>query len=307
MAVSYIDPIERAWERVRGVLLQPFSIETWVVVGFAAFLAGLPSQWAGLKWTQRVRVDFPPDFGELFRWPWSSWGHSPWLLWGLPLAGLGLLVGVALLWLSSRGKFIFLENMLTGRGAIVEPWKRYGRLGDSLFLWRLGFCLAALLVFAVLLAPMAWAGRGFDSGMARPFGALAAAGATLTSIALGVLVGLTLLFLESFVVPLMYQRQIRATEAWRVFLVLLRRNPAEFIVYGLLIALAGVAAMLGLLAASVVTCCILPLVLSVPYVQSVLLLPLSGLFRLYSLEFLGQFGPEYVVSGPPAPPAAPSP
>ena len=58
-----------------------------------------------------------------------------------------------------------------------------------------------------------------------------------------------------------------------------------------------VAVLLGLIAAAIVTCCILPLLLSVPYVHSVLLLPLTGFYRLYSLEFLQQYGPDFTVLG----------
>ena len=52
---------------------------------------------------------------------------------------------------------------------------------------------------------------------------------------------------------------------------------------------------LCLIALAVVTCCVLPLLLSVPYLRSVLLLPLSGFFRLYGVEFLEQFGPQYAL------------
>ena len=42
-------------------------------------------------------------------------------------------------------------------------------------------------------------------------------------------------------------------------------------------------------ALSIATCCILPLLLSVPYLNSVLLLPVSVFYRNYSVEFLAQF------------------
>ena len=37
--------------------------------------------------------------------------------------------------MGSRGKFVFLDDVLRGRSAIGEPWGRCGRLGDSLFWW----------------------------------------------------------------------------------------------------------------------------------------------------------------------------
>lgn len=301
MAVSYIEPAERAWARTRRLLLQPFDLERWIVIGFAAFLAGLSGQWAGTSFIPRWRIDFPPDWGNLVSPPFGhlldGFRGSTWFLFGLPFAVAALAVGVALLWLSSRGKFIFLDNMVRQWAAFVDPWKKYGRLGQSLFLWRLGFWLAAFLFAGVFLAPSFWLGRTLGgTGVGQPFGVLVSFGATFGALILGVVVAYVALFLESFVVPLMYHREITAVEAWRLFLPLLRTRIPEFLAYGLVVLLGGVAVFLCLIAAAIATCCILPVLLWVPYVRSVLLLPLSGFYRLYSVEFLRQFGPEFAVT-----------
>ena len=55
---------------------------------------------------------------------------STWFQFGVPVALALLVIGVALLWLSSRGKLIFLDNMIQERAAFVDPWKRFRRLGD---------------------------------------------------------------------------------------------------------------------------------------------------------------------------------
>jgi hypothetical protein len=63
---------------------------------------------------------------------------------------------------------------------------------------------------------------------------------------------------------------------------------------------------LGIIVAGFLTCCIGFLILAIPYVGSVVLLPVSYLFRALSVEFLEQFGPEYVLfpaTTSPAPPA----
>jgi hypothetical protein len=298
LAVSYIEPAERAWARARRVLFQPVDVERWIVIGFAAFLAGLAGQWAGVSFIPRWKLGFPPDWGNLVVPPFESlldaFRDSTWFLFGVPFAVAVLAVGVALLWLSSRGKFIFLDNMVREWAAFVDPWKKYGRLGQSLFLWRLGFWLAALLIGGVILAPLFWLGRSLSgTGVGRPFGVLLSFGAAFGSLILGVVVAYIALFLEGFVVPLMYRCEITAVEAWRLFLPLLRTRLPEFLAYGLVILLGGVAVFLCLIAAAIATCCILPMLLWVPYLRSVLLLPLSGFYRLYSVEFLRQFGPEF--------------
>jgi len=60
--------------------------------------------------------------------------------------------------------------------------------------------------------------------------------------------------------------------------------------------------------AGLVTCCIGWLLLVIPYIGTVVTLPFWYTLRAFSLEFLGQFGPEYVMSPaasvqPEAPPA----
>ena len=304
MAVSYIDPVERAWSRTQRILFRKFDIETWVTVGFAAFLAGLAGEWAGLRLSPGWGYGFPPHLVDLLTPPFHGSGDFlrgiRWF--GAPLALIWLGVGVGLLWLGSRGKFVLLDDLVHERPAIVEPWNRYGKLGDSLFFWRLGFCVVALTAFALFVSPIFWLGHELTSAIGRPLGTLASFGATALSILLGLTAAFVALLLESFVVPLMYHRGIRSTEAWRLFLPLLRAHLPEFLVYGLLILFAGVGVVLCLIAVSILSCCILPLLLSLPYVRSVVLLPLTALLRLYSLEFLQQFGPDYTILGVPTEP-----
>ena len=312
MAASFIEPAERAWARTRTLLFRPVGVERWLVIGFAAFLSGLAGRWAGISVTPRWRLDFTRGWNSVVRAPFDNLAdsfHGPgWILLGVPIALALLALGLALLWIGSRGKLIFLDNMVQGRAAFVDPWKRYGRLGDSLFLWRLGFILAALLVTVALPAPMFVMARGLGgTDLGRPLGALLDIGASALTLVLGVLVAYIALFLECFVIPLMVRQQVTAVAAWRLFLPLLRARLPQFLLYGIVVLLGLVAVFLCLIALAVVTCCVLPLLLSVPYLRSVLLLPLSGFFRLYSVEFLEQFGPQYALRHPGVDPgAAPS-
>ena len=65
MAVSYIEPAERAWARTRRLLFRPVDVERWIVIGFSAFLAGLAGQWAGITAAPRWGFGFPPDWDDL--------------------------------------------------------------------------------------------------------------------------------------------------------------------------------------------------------------------------------------------------
>jgi len=300
---TYLDPLERAWTRIRRILLRPFVIEKWIVVGFAAFLAGLAGHWSGLGFGERWRLSLRPDFDSWRLSPYRSFTDAflgtSWFRYGVPLAFLFLILLVVVLWVSSRGKFIFLDNLVHDRPAIIAPWKRHRRLGNSLFFWRLGFALTLLSIFGLLVAPAFVLDRGLGhSSFGRPLGGLVALAAALVALVLGIVAAFVALFLESFVIPIMYQRNLTTMDAWRVFRPLLLRDPAAFVLYGVLILLAYVGSWLSVLALLVITCCIGPLLLSVPYLGSVLLLPLSGLYRLYSLEFLAEFGPDYALLPP---------
>ena len=317
MSAAFITPLERAWERTRKLLLDPFDIERWLVIGFAAFLAVLGGGGtSGIHWRTRspLRLDYYSDrpldgFTDLVAGPVWTW-------WAFPFAIFSIAIGVALLWVSSRGKFVFLDNMLHGRAAVVEPWKRFAGVGNSLFLWRLGFLVALFVVFGGLVGSMAGFGHMMNrpGELMQPLGAATIAAAALIGLVLGLLFALALLFLESFVVPLMYRDQSGAIEAWGKFLQLLRQNPFEFLVYAVIVLMALIALALAYVVAIPLSCCTIPFVLAIPYVNVVLLLPLYAVFRLYSVEFLSEFGPDWTIpaspltSPPPAsPPAAPPP
>jgi hypothetical protein len=60
---------------------------------------------------------------------------------------------------------------------------------------------------------------------------------------------------------------------------------------------------LGLLISVFATLCILPLLLAIPFVGTLVVLPLLALFRLYSIEFLAELGPEWTIPAPVAEPA----
>jgi len=195
-----------------------------------------------------------------------------------------------LLWVSSRAKLVFLDNVVHERAAIVEPWKRLGRLGDSLFWWRLGFIAVmlavVLVVVALVILPVASSSLG-DTLRGLSIAAVALGVVSIAAIAVVAL--LTLLLLESFVVPIMYLFDLKTTAAWRSLLPWLRRYLGWFIVYALVILVAAVAFQVVVLVLCLFTCCIVLL----PYVGTVILLPVWVLYRAFSVEFLAQFHPDF--------------
>jgi len=293
MQIRFLQPLSRAWDRMVAILFRPFEPVTWLVLAFAAWLAGLGGG-GGTGSTVGNSVDMDGLGRGWIPGGGGSWGHLFDRLWALPFLALAVLVliaiAVAILWVSSRAKLVWLESAVLGRAAIVEPWTRLGRLGDSLFLWRLGFTIVVIVV-AVILAGVIIGPAALlhDSHVLD--------GLSFAAIFLGVLFACVLaasaaviaLLLDAFVVPIMYRFQLTTTEAWKALLPWLRSMPGPFVLFALFTLMLAV--LFGVLYTVVIllTCCLAAL----PYVGTLLLLPFWLTWRLFTLEFLAQLDPGF--------------
>jgi hypothetical protein len=206
------------------------------------------------------------------------------------------------LWLRCRGKFIFLDNVFHDRAEIAEPWRNYKEQGNSLFLWMIGYGLVGLAVFAVVAVVAAFS-------LAVPFvqhRVFAGLGPTLAAnVVVWVVVGGIFAyigrFLEDFVIPLMYKDRLRATAAWARFFDLMGAQTLRFVGYGLFYLLLYFCAVALLLLFVVVTCCVAGCLMMLPYVGTVVILPMLVFFRCFSLEYLAQFDPGFRMKDIPLP------
>ncbi len=112
------------------------------------------------------------------------------------------------------------------------------------------------------------------------------------------IVGVISLFLDDFVVPIMYKKGITTTEAWHHFLTLFQQNIGHFLLYIFAKFVIGIIVFIVVMTAGVITCCIGFLLLMLPYIGSVVKLPVSYTLRAFSLEFLAQFGDEFTIFSP---------
>lgn len=199
---------------------------------------------------------------------------------------------------------MFLDNVIHNQAQVVKPWYEYRAEGNSLFLWRFFFGLLVFAIIAlyfvqcysvirdlyesrvqvsILIMPVIWMLLGF-------FGIL-------------LVIGYINLLLSDFVVPIMYKNRINAVEAWRQFLDLFSTHFFYFIGYGLVVLFLFILIVIGIVLAGLFTCCIGFVFLLMPYINAVVLLPISYTLRSFSVEFLEQFGPDYHIF--PRPPAGP--
>ncbi|MGH2628316.1 MAG: DUF7544 domain-containing protein, partial [Anaerolineales bacterium] len=100
-------------------------------------------------------------------------------------------------------------------------------------------------------------------------------------------------FLQSFVVPIMAKHHLTATAAWRRFLPLLRANAGGFALYTIVVLVAWLAVGMAVLFAGCLTCCIGFVLLAIPWLGTLPLLPALLFFRLLSVHYLAQLGPDY--------------
>ena len=309
--ISVTEPLGAAYARMKLVLFQPFDAGKWLVIGFCAWLAqlGEAGGGGGYGYNNRTFADKDAHPLEQIRHA-CSLVHDYVLLnlaWLLPVVAFAALLllalGVLFVWLSSRGQFMFLHCLAENRAEIVGPWDKHGRAANRLFLFRLVLWLAGmililpiLVVMIVLMVRMVMTGE-FDFPRIFPLVGLACA---LALVALGL--SLVQKFLVDFVVPILYLRGGTCRAACREFFQLLGAHAGVFVLYILFQIL--LALVLGMLVIWVVlmTCCTAGCLLVVPYIGTVVVLPILVFKRAYALLFLAQFGPAYDVFPPAAPP-----
>lgn len=309
--VSIAAAFGEAWERMKTILFRPFDPAKWLVLAFTAWLAGLTGGNTGVGWNVNRWPgggDSPdlewdgPGTGSVLRDIWEGatrwFADNPLWLFAAVLGCAGLILFfLALLWISSRGKFMFLDNVIHDRALVVAPWKRFRRLGNSHFLFQVMLTIVLLVFFLGLaatilgLAPWSWANAS-NLGWWWIFLAVA--------IPLLFLVLLTIayiqFFLDGFVVPLMHRHDLGVMAAWSRFGELFRRHPWPLLLSGLFLFILAIAAGLAIMAAGLMTCCVGFLFLMIPYVGTVLILPVPVIYRAFTLALLDQIDPGYFPS-----------
>jgi hypothetical protein len=289
--IEIFKPFGEAFELMKKILFQPFDLKKWLVIGFAAFLASLSggfnfsfnpfSRWSSREDQKAIAESFH-ELGSVGQMEW-------WMIALLVVAGLMILALVlALMWLGARGRFIFTDSIVRNRAAIVGPWKEFRAEGNSFFLFSL-LIILLLIAFAVigilgLAVPLIFQGAGSRPGLRLMI---------VFCVFLFFVVCLAFVWgvISQLMVLVMYRQRCLATRAFGQTLSLIAAHPGPLLVYVLFFLLLVIAAAMISCAAACVTCCIA----AIPYVGTVILLPIPVTLCAFSLLFLRQFGPDYDV------------
>lgn len=287
------------------MLFRPFAFAKWLTIAFAAFISGnfggSGGNFRGLSrlgngdW--RYRSETHGSF--------ANWDATPWIIAAVTgVVVIALVLAIVLMWVSSRGRFIFTDCVVKNRGAIVEPWREYRREGNSFFVFSL-VVAAGMLVLIGITVLAVFVPLGGVSGD-RTLGGAATAALVVVLIVFGLIWLALIVFwalISHFMVPVMYRRRCSAREALVDVAKLIFANPGPFILFVLfMIVLAIAVGIVGTMLACM-TCCVAAL----PYISTVVLLPAIVWLAAFRLLFLRQFGDQYDVWATVAPPTTPLP
>ena len=311
--ISVAEPVAPAYERVKQVLFKPFDLVKWFTIGFCAWLADLGESGGGGRFNSSngFNGDNNSQPAERFRHFYHESRDYVMdnLGWIIPVTVAVVLIGLALwvlmLWLSSRGKFMFLHCVALDKAEIGVPWSKFASAASNLFWFRLILGLIGMVLMLPLLVCIAFTILQMVlQGEVDFAGVMTAACLGLAFILLSLVFALIRKFMVDFVVPIMFLRGGNCVVAWREFYELLSANLWKFALYILFQIVLAMAIGTIVLFVILLTCCIAGCLMLLPFVGTVVLLPVLVFKRAYPLYYLAQYGPQYDVF--PAPPTLPT-
>lgn len=326
MAISVGRAVAHAASRTRYVLFSTFEVGKWLALAFCAFLSqcdsgaigsnfsNVPSNWIprppgpALPPTTAPAATIPASMpatgtasqpaNQAFNLAqaWANWISAN-IGTAILIIALGVLAMFLLTalcsWISSRGRFMFIDGIVQNRGAVIEPWRACSHLGNSLFGWSLALNFLGLAVTALIIG--IGAGIAWPDLRSRHFSGLSITAIIVTvtlMIANGLAFMLVRMLLHDFVVPAMYLHNLRVRPAWHL---VKREIITGYVGEVVLFYLMGILLTIATAAIGTVLTCATCCITAIPYVGTVVLLPLMVFMRCYGLCFIEQFGPRWTV------------
>ncbi len=279
------------------ILFKPFDITLWFCLGFTVFLANL-GRGGGFNFQYRGGGGGGGPSGpqawdmihEAIQWVQD---HAI-LVISLALLGFILInaITAVMLWLRSRGIFMEIDNLAFGRGLVVKPWREFRQHGNSLFIFNF---VAGFIVSLFTYAVMALAGYiMWPDIMNRVVGENMIWG-FIVLVAILPLTWVNYVIMEmlliDFIAPTMYLFDLRVGDAWKLwYQQVFRGHFWVLCLFYLMKILLGFAVIFVVLFAFCMTLCIAYCIAIIPYIGTVMMLPIFVFQRCYTLYFLEQFG-----------------
>jgi hypothetical protein len=301
-SLSAIDAARDAVQLV-GRRLFPFRFDRWFALGFVAFLEqcgrggggpGFPGGGGGGGGAPGGGGDNleKPDLSAVGDWISAHIG----IIVGIAVVVLVFIVGVTaiVLWLNSRGVFMYLDNVATGRADVARPWSEHKQKASSYFAWSFGLSLAALAGVLVLLVPILWLVFSLISGHASGAAIAGLVFVGLFFLFFMTVLGLFSVLLRDFAAPLQMHLGIPCGQALGTAWGVVKGSAGTFVVYLLLKIVFGIGAGILAMLVGCLTCCLGFL----PVLSQTILQPLLYFERAWSLCLLRQAGYDLLMEPP---------
>ncbi len=189
-------------------------------------------------------------------WEWLG-NHPGWAMLIAFALFLFSVFMVVITWLSARGKFMFLDNVVRGQARIVAPWYEYRKEGNSFFWWNLFWLVifsaivVAYIFYCFVYLQAVYEGSGNGRTLILP-----AVLAGLGFFAISIFSAFIFILLRDFVVQIMYRDRISGWKAMQKFLPLFFSQFFHFFGYGIFRLFVSVLIIVGIFICGCITCCI---------------------------------------------------
>ena len=323
--IKIMEPFERGFDRMMQFCFHPFDFSRWMIMGFITWVLFLGEGWGdsnGFSFPQ----NFMPDMGsgsssggganEIFAeikdfFTNQITSEIIWVIVAVAVIVLTVWITLAILfvWLKARFEFIFLDNIISEKHEIADPWIQFNELGHSLFMWRIFFLFfsmfISLFMFSATVGVTVWlCYSSFKAGKLLSEGVTGIViGSFLLCCCFAVLFVFSLVrfVVRQFLVPVMYKKGIGIRKAWSILRPAVAGHRMDLVLFIITYWAISVAA--GIVIWLVMLCtCSLCCIGAVPFLGGCLIatltLPLSVFMRYFSYEYVMQFDlntlkPEY--------------
>lgn len=305
---NLFDALSQAYRKMKVMLFSPFSLLLWATLAFPAFLAELGSG-GGFAFNfiqpSAGKTDFAARFPDQIPVLFA-------VMVPVIIVCAIFVVGMTLLlyWLSSRGRFMFLDMLIRGVEAdrISARWSRFKRPANSFYKIKLCFFLlytvcavVGILTMLPLLVPMINSLAQKDVIQAAWLN-YDAVSQDMRSLYLGIMIFFpTVCFLATLFTSivevlfndygalLMYCEGISGGNALMRVLYTIKEQPLLCIKYICGVILIYLMASVAILAFLIVTCCCIGyLLLAIPFISTVVRMPIIYTRWQFILEYFGR-------------------
>ena len=297
--ISVIEPVSEAIEKTKIILFRPFDAEKWLVIGFCAWLASLIK--GGFHGMSRFNHERPDHYMDEVTTKIACFAGAHIIAISITIIAAAIFfvaILVLLLWLSSRGQFMFIDCLAKNKAQVKQPWQIFKQRANSLLGFRLIVAAIGFAVITALFVPIIFFAIAAKASFSIAIIAIAMIFImVLLIITAASILGLVHTLTFDFVVPIMYLQKINVLAAWQRFWPMLKCHFWKIMLYLLfkLLITMCIGAIVMFIFVLGCCCCCISVILLIPYIGTVILLPFPSFSKLYNLCFVRQFGSEFDV------------